>query len=89
MLPPAPNPFRASTSIGFHLERPGRVAGEIYDLHGRLVTRFEERVYAVGRGRFTWDGRTESGVPLDSGVYFYRLRLDGRTAGTGRVMLMR
>jgi hypothetical protein len=89
LVPPAPNPFEDRTALAFHLERPGRVECAIFDLNGRRVWRSAEQSVAAGRSQFVWDGRNDRGEPLGPGVYFYRLRLDGRTAGGGRVAIVR
>jgi len=80
----APNPFNPVTGIRFGLKAPGHVSLRIYDTTGRLV-----RVLADGRrpaGHFTetWDGLSDRGAAVASGVYFCRMR----TAGYGRTIKM-
>ena len=73
---------------GFTLGRVkgGRVAIELYDLGGKLVRTLPSQsldagLYApVGSGEGTlpgrWDGRSDSGELLPTGLYLYRVIVD-------------
>ena len=63
-----PNPFNASTSISFSLDRPGQVKIEIFDLLGRQIETLADDIYAAGIHHICWDGSSRS-----SGIYFYKL----------------
>ncbi|MGH2570836.1 MAG: T9SS type A sorting domain-containing protein, partial [bacterium] len=68
LLPNAPNPFRAGTTISFSLAEPAPVSLRIYDVQGRLVARLlDAEPRAAGSHSLAW--RPESGA----GVYFVRL----------------
>ena len=80
----APSPAVGRMRIAFSLPRGGAAGLEVMDVAGRLV--WSRDVGAMGAGRHVVDlGSTRGAAP---GLYFIRLRQDGRTA-TGRVMLMR
>jgi hypothetical protein len=68
-----PNPFNPSTEIVFSLANDGRARLGIYDVRGRLVATLADAHFDAGPHRMAWDGRDESGAPVASGVYFYRL----------------
>ena len=77
-----PNPFSDGTTISFTVptSSPGApVHLSIYDLQGRRVTTLQDGPLSPGPHRLFWDGRTAAGLPVRSGVYFYRLQHDGRT----------
>jgi subtilisin family serine protease len=47
---------------------------KIYNIRGQLVkTLFEDKL-PEGKYEVTWDGKDESGVPVASGIYLYRLK---------------
>lgn len=71
--PPAPNPFNPSTTITVDIGSSGWMTLAVYDLLGREVTRLHEGRMAVGQRRFHWDGHSSSGIPVTSGLYFFRL----------------
>jgi len=47
---------------------------KIYNIRGQLVKTLFEGKLPEGRYEVTWDGKDESGVPVASGVYLYRLK---------------
>lgn len=73
----APNPFGSSTEIAFTLEESGPVTLRVYDALGRRVATLVDGELSAGPHAVTWNGRGESGQPLASGTYIYRLDADG------------
>jgi hypothetical protein len=71
---PRPNPFRASTEIGFALSSPGRVRLAVLDLAGRDVRTLAAGEYPAGASRVVWDGRDDGGSRCRPGVYFAVMR---------------
>lgn len=69
-----PNPFRRNTTIGFNLNRPGRVSLDIFDLTGRKVATLMDAAMPAGPGSVVWNGTGSGGESVPSGVYFCRLR---------------
>lgn len=67
-----PNPFNPSTNIEYSLPVEGKVTLRIYDIAGREVMMLVNDVKPVGihTARF-------NGANLASGVYFYRMNVDG------------
>jgi hypothetical protein len=84
-----PNPFNPTTMIAFELPAPARVVLDVFDVGGALVDRLAEGPWAAGPHRVTWDGTDASGEPVSSGVYFYRLTVDGRVAATRKMALLK
>jgi hypothetical protein len=74
----APNPFNPSTTIEYGVPAGGgRVTIEIFDVAGRRVRTLLDEPRPGGTWRVTWDGTTDAGTHVSSGVYFYRLRAAG------------
>jgi hypothetical protein len=69
LLPNAPNPFGASTTIAFQLGRDVPVVLSVHDLSGREVARFAWSRMPPGRHAVEW-----SAPGLPSGVYLCTLR---------------
>ncbi len=87
LLPAAPNPFNPRTMIRFRLETAGPVTLRIYDLAGRLVrTLVDGGELEAGLHQVAWQGRSDQGQALASGLYFPRLQV-GSEVRTGRVVL--
>ncbi|HET7224102.1 MAG TPA: FlgD immunoglobulin-like domain containing protein [Candidatus Eisenbacteria bacterium] len=83
----APNPGRGGTRIGFALARAADVALDVVDASGRRVASLGGS-FGAGRAELPWDGRDSAGAPLPAGLYFVRMRADGRVVGTRRLTLL-
>ncbi|MBI5266927.1 MAG: T9SS type A sorting domain-containing protein [candidate division Zixibacteria bacterium] len=68
-----PNPFNPTTEIAFSLPMPGEVHLDIYNIMGQRVRELAGGFLPAGYHQITFDGRSDNGQPLASGVYFYRL----------------
>lgn len=68
-----PNPFNPTTTIRYGLSETSDVSLVIYDLKGREVRRFSETAQAAGWVDLVWDGTTNNGEPVSTGVYLCRL----------------
>jgi len=77
--PPAPNPTAGNSAVSLRLPAAARVSLVICDVAGRAVRALGERTLPAGVHRLAWDGRTERGAVAAPGLYFYRLRVDGRS----------
>jgi hypothetical protein len=83
-----PNPFNAKTGIGVQIPASGRVRLQIVDATGRLIRTLLDETCPAGERFVTWDGRSDAGRELPSGVYYARLDQAGRTK-TGRLVMLK
>ena len=74
--PNAPNPFNPSTTIQFALPEATYVRLEIYNVAGQRVRTLIDGLRPAGHHIVQWNGRSEQGQPVASGLYFYRLTTD-------------
>ena len=87
-----PNPFNPETWIPYRLAEDANVTVTIYDLSGGVVRRLNvgHQVAAVYESRekaVYWDGRTEFGERVASGIYFYHLSAGDYSATRKMVIL--
>jgi len=82
-----PNPFSEETLIRFALPRSEEVLLTVTDLSGKEVSRLRVRASA-GVNTATWDGTSDAGLRLVTGVYFLRLQTEGGGA-VRKVVLQR
>ena len=68
-----PNPFNAQTQLVYTLPVAGPVELAIYNVMGQRVRTLVQGMQAAGRYQLAWDGRSDSGSSLASGVYLSRL----------------
>jgi hypothetical protein len=77
LLPNYPNPFNGQTVIRYSI--PSQVSStqvtiKIFNIVGQEVrTLVNEQSASPGEYRVRWDGRDDSGVPMATGVYLYKM----------------
>ncbi|HUU45584.1 MAG TPA: T9SS type A sorting domain-containing protein, partial [Acidobacteriota bacterium] len=67
-----PNPFNAGTVIPFDLESESDWSVQIYNVAGQVIRTLTGHD-AGGRTLVTWDGTSQDGRRMASGIYFYRI----------------
>ena len=94
----SPNPFNPETTISFELktENCENIELAIYNLKGQKVKDLTPSLchpeLVAGRGvrkyRVSWNGRDDNHKPVASGVYFYKLQVDGKQK-TKKMLLLK
>jgi hypothetical protein len=70
-----PNPFNPSTTIAFSLaDNDSQVSIDIYNTRGQRVKHFAETRYDSGLHQCIWDGLSDEGDKLGSGIYLVCLK---------------
>lgn len=89
LYPAVPNPFNATTTISFDIPKACDVSLTLFDISGRVVRRLAEGDFREGAYRVVWDGKSGDGIPMPSGIYFYRLSTDTGYNSTKRLILLK
>ena len=82
-----PNPFNPSTIIPYQLASPSLVRLEVFNILGQRVATLVDGPQEAGAYRARWDGTDASGGAAASGVYIYRLTVNG-VHWTGKMVLL-
>ena len=83
-----PNPFNPSTTLAFSLPAAGAAKLSIYNSKGQLVKTLLDENLNAGNHRLVWDGHDDSGLPVASGIYLYKLDA-GRQSQSRRMLLLK
>lgn len=83
-----PNPFSDFTKFSIDVHEAGHVQLSIYSLLGQEVRRITDRFLSPGRHVFEWNGQSETGRPLASGIYLYSAQM-GNVLETRHLVLVR
>ncbi|MCH7496051.1 MAG: T9SS type A sorting domain-containing protein, partial [Candidatus Marinimicrobia bacterium] len=75
-----PNPFNPSTTISYSLPTASEVRIVVYNLLGNEIATIVNAQQAAGYHNVEWNGRSDSGQLVSTGVYFYRINADDFTA---------
>ncbi|MCD4797244.1 MAG: T9SS type A sorting domain-containing protein, partial [Candidatus Cloacimonetes bacterium] len=86
-----PNPFNPFTTISFELNTENTENTEIviYNLKGQKVKQLVNEQLPAGQHSVAWNGTDDSGKSVSSGIYFYKMRSDGRYTSTKKMILMK
>ncbi len=79
-----PNPFNPATSIRFTLPVQAEVSLSIFNRTGEAVALLCSEVLPAGSYTRRWDA-----THIPSGIYFYRLQVDGRNVETRKLTLIK
>ncbi len=84
-----PNPFNPETKIVFDLPESGLVKLEIYNIKGQKVKTLLDCYMNPGRSEILWNSKDDDGKRVSSGVYFYKLDVNGKTEKTKKMLLLK
>ena len=82
-----PNPFNAKTSISYTIAEAGQVTLDIFDIRGRKVRTAFSGMQNPGNYHIIWDGLDDSGKPVASGLYLYRLNTEGKSVSKKMIFM--
>ncbi|OQX95014.1 hypothetical protein B6I21_07655 [candidate division KSB1 bacterium 4572_119] len=83
-----PNPFNPETTISFRLAEETRVTIEIYNQLGQKVKTLLKQEKNAGKHEVKWNGIDDSGQPVVSGVYIYKM-IAGEFVANKKMALVR
>ncbi len=84
-----PNPFNQSTTISYNIQEAGFIQIDIFDINGRQVYSLVNEDRNKGSYHDLWNGESNSGKHLDSGFYYYTLRVNGILISKEKCLLLR
>lgn len=83
LLPSHPNPFDTKkfnkTTLAFELYEPTHVKLQIFDVLGHFVVTLINAERQAGVHKISWGGKDRNGLPVRTGIYFYRLQTAAQT----------
>jgi len=86
-----PNPFNPTTTISFNLttEITDSIELVIYNIKGQEMKQLNSNQISAGQNSIIWNGTDKYGHPVSSGVYYYSLKLNGKTVATKKCLLLK
>jgi len=72
-----PNPFNPTTTLRYQLPKMAQVRLQIFNTNGQLIRTLVDEQVQAGYHTVVWDGRNEGGLPVVSGIYYYRIVTEG------------
>ncbi|PID28850.1 MAG: hypothetical protein CSB55_03115 [Candidatus Cloacimonadota bacterium] len=84
-----PNPFNPSTTINFSIPENSEVNLSIYNVKGQKVRTSINKKLEKGYHKVLWNGKNEAGNFVGSGVYLYRLKVNGKTEAVKKCLMLK
>jgi len=84
-----PNPFNPVTNISYQLPLAGNTLLKVFDVTGREVKTLVDGYQYTGNYSVTWNGRSNSGTSVASGVYFYLLQIGDKFRQAQKMVLVK
>jgi hypothetical protein len=79
-----PNPFNPSTEISYALKSEGMVTLSVFNTKGELVSTLVNGKETAGNHTVNFNGEG-----LNSGIYFYKLSVDGKAVQSRKMMMLK
>jgi len=84
-----PNPFNPETTISFGLKSDSQVLLQIYNNKGQLIKTLVQKNISAGNHHIIWDGKDDKNNSVSSGIYLYKLNVNGKTEAVRKCLLLK
>ncbi len=84
-----PNPFNPTTTISFSIPEQSKVNLTIYNIKGQKVKQLVSNQISAGEHSVIWDGKDSNDNQVGSGIYFYKLNVNGKTEAVKKCLLLK
>ena len=84
-----PNPFNPTTTIKFSILIDSQIELAVYNIKGQKVKTLSHNEFEKGDHSIIWNGDDESGESVSSGVYLYKLNVNGKTEAVKKSLLLK
>ena len=72
-----PNPFNPETTIKFSMSRDDNIRLTIFNIRGQIVRVLVNEFLDAGEHEVIWNGNDTNNIRVASGLYFYRMDIEG------------
>ena len=83
-----PNPFNPSTVIEYTVSKDDNIKVTVFDVNGRKIKSLVDSYQPAGTYKVMWNGRSDSGISMASGVYLTVVETRYSNA-VNKIMLLR
>ena len=84
-----PNPFNPTTTISFSIPKESKVDITMYNIKGQKVKTLTKDFFEKGFHKLIWNSKDLSGKEVGSGVYFYKLKVNGKDKSMRKCLLLK
>jgi FlgD Ig-like domain/Beta-propeller repeat len=84
-----PNPFNPTTTIEFSIHNDSDIKLTILNIKGQKIKTVAQNNYTKGNHSIIWNGDDDYGKSVCSGVYYYKLNVNGKTEAIKKCLLLK
>ena len=84
-----PNPFNPSTTIEFSIQNDSEINLSIFNIKGQKIKNLTTDIFSIGTHSIIWNGDNEIGKPVSSGIYYFKLCINGKTEAVKKCLLLK
>lgn len=84
-----PNPFNPSTTIEFSIKNDSQVDLSIYNNKGQRIKTLANNEFRQGSHSIIWNGDDANNKPVSSGIYYFKLNVNGKTEAVKKCLLLK
>jgi len=84
-----PNPFNPTTTISFSIQNDSEVNLSIYNIKGQKINTLAHNEFTKGNHSVIWNGIDENNNLVSSGVYLYKLNVNGKFESMKKCILLK
>ncbi|HPR17615.1 MAG TPA: T9SS type A sorting domain-containing protein [Candidatus Cloacimonadota bacterium] len=84
-----PNPFNPTTTIKFNVQANSKISIEVFNVKGQKVKQLVNERMSAGERSIVWNGTDDNNRSVASGIYFYKMKADGRYTETRKMILLK
>ena len=81
--------FNPQTRIKFELSKASQITLKIFDVLGKEIRTLIDQFQNAGSYSVDWDGKDKLGEQVASGIYLYRMQVNGNIAQSRKMMLLK
>ena len=73
-----PNPFNPTTTLKYEMGSAGSVSIDVFDVNGRKIRSLYNGIQIPGQHEIRWDAKDDHGRSMSSGVYLFKVNVNGK-----------
>jgi len=83
-----PNPFNPQTTVSFSIFEKSKVELNIYNIKGQMIKTLFQNDYPKGTYYTIWSGDNDFNRKVSSGIYMYKLKVNGRIVDVKKCLML-
>ena len=84
-----PNPFNPTTTIEFSIQNNSQIELSVFNIKGQKVKTLINNDVIKGSHSISWNGDDKLGKSVSSGIYYYKLKINGKIEAVKKCLLLK